>query len=207
MIERMQNRFVDWGHASVPHPGHTVTGDLHLIVDRTSGPLVAVIDGLGHGRDAEQAALLAAEVMRNEPDSPLADLISRCHEALRDTRGIAVTLAEIDVRENILKWAGIGNVEGRLLRALPQQERQAESVLLRGGVVGYQIPAFRPVTVKTHPGDVLIFATDGISPSFGDDVILSDGPQRIAERIMSQHNRKTDDALVVVGKYLGASYG
>jgi serine phosphatase RsbU (regulator of sigma subunit) len=35
-------------------------------------------------------------------------------------------------------------------------------VLLRSGVVGYQLPTLRASTLPIAPGDLLIFATDGI---------------------------------------------
>lgn len=195
--------YFEWASVSVPHPGQTSTGDLHLFVERPQGLLVSVIDGLGHGSKASEAASIAAETLRSDPTATMSDLIAKCHAALRSSRGIALTLADINVRRGVMSWAGIGNVEGRLIRALPDPQHHNESVLLRGGVVGYQIPGTRPTEVKMFPKDLLVFATDGISPSFGDGVILSDPPQRIAERIMNQHNRKSDDALVVVGRYLG----
>jgi negative regulator of sigma-B (phosphoserine phosphatase) len=194
---------LEWGHASSPHPGQSSTGDLHLVIDRPHGALVCVMDGLGHGPEASQAVETAAEVLRKSSAGSLPTLIEVCHHALRNSRGIAMTLADIDADQGELSWAGIGNVEGRLLRASPAGDRRNESTMLRGGVVGYQIPLIRPSTLNIFPGDLLIFATDGISPSFGDGVILSDPPQRIAERIMSQHNHNKDDALVVVGKFSG----
>lgn len=198
--------YFEWASVSVPHPGQTSTGDLHLFMERPHGMLVSVIDGLGHGSQASEAASIAAGTVRSHPTATLSDLIAKCHEALRGSRGIALTLADLDVRQNVMSWAGIGNVEGRLLRAVPDQQHQNESVLLRGGVVGYQIPGMRPTEVKMFPEDLIVFATDGVSPDFGDGVILSDPPERIAERIMTQHNRKIDDALVVVGRYLGEPY-
>ena len=38
--------------------------------------------------------------------------------------------------------------------------------MLRGGVVGYSLPALRIATLSVAPGDTLIFATDGIGGSF-----------------------------------------
>ena len=53
-------------------------------------------------------------------------------------------------------------------------------------------------------GDMVIFATDGIAPDFADDLRL-DGPVgEIAERIISRYGKKTDDALVLVTRYVGA---
>jgi hypothetical protein len=54
-------------------------------------------------------------------------------------------------------------------------------------------------------GDTLVFATDGISRSFADNLSIQDSPQRIAEEIGSQYAVGTDDALVVVARYRGRS--
>ena len=37
---------------------------------------------------------------------------------------------------------------------------------MRGGVVGYELPIVQASVTAIAPGDVLIFATDGIRPSF-----------------------------------------
>ena len=51
------------------------------------------------------------------------------------------------------------------------------------------------------PGDTLIFVTDGIRGSFEEGIKSGDKPQRIADSIMGQFNRGTDDALVLVVRY------
>ena len=51
-------------------------------------------------------------------------------------------------------------------------------------------------------GDILILATDGIRSDFARDVIVTDPVQRIADRILAEHRKGTDDALVLVSRYL-----
>jgi len=57
------------------------------------------------------------------------------------------------------------------------------------------------------PGDLLVFATDGIAPGFETDLHLAQSPGRIADTILNRHFKGTDDALVFVGRYLGLSHG
>ena len=54
------------------------------------------------------------------------------------------------------------------------------------------------------PGDLIIFATDGVSSSYSDSISSAGNPQQIAERILDQHAKDNDDALVLVIRYLGA---
>lgn len=196
---------IEWASASTPHPGEASSGDLHLVIERPYGLLVSVMDGLGHGPEATEAVTIAAGVLLNNAKASLLDLFSESHRALRGSRGIALTVADIDLSRKAVTWAGVGNVEGRLIRAHPNPDRKNESVLLRGGVVGFQMPSLSLGTHYLEPEDLLIFATDGISPQFADGIILNQPPQQLAEGIMINHNRGMDDALVVIGKYLGRS--
>jgi len=47
----------------------------------------------------------------------------------------------------------------------------------------------------------LILASDGIRTSFGQNLIATDSPQQIADRILAQHFKGTDDALALVVRY------
>jgi phosphoserine phosphatase RsbX len=93
-------------------------------------------------------------------------------------------------------------VEGVLLRANANCVPARESVLLRGGVVGYQIPPLRAVTHPVAAGDMLILATDGIRAGFGDGGGVEASPRETADRILAQYAKDTDDALVLVARCL-----
>jgi negative regulator of sigma-B (phosphoserine phosphatase) len=69
--------------------------------------------------------------------------------------------------------------------------------------MGYRLPSLYPAAIPVAPGDMLIFATDGLRSGFVDDVPLEDAPQQIAEHILERYGRDTDDALVLVARYLG----
>jgi hypothetical protein len=112
-----------------------------------------------------------------------------------------MSLALFHAKDQTLTWLGVGNVDGLLLRAEPHQARAREALLLRGGVVGYQLPPLRAETVPVEPEDVLILATDGIRSRFPEGLELGDAPQEIADRILAQHAREADDALVLVARF------
>jgi serine/threonine protein phosphatase PrpC len=102
-----------------------------------------------------------------------------------------------------MTWLGVGNVEGTLLHVAEELPRQ--SVLLRGGVVGYQLPPLRASVLPVARGDLLILASDGIRNGFADGPALTDSPQQIADRILGEYNRGTDDAIVLAVRYLGGA--
>ena len=185
-------------------PGEDVSGDRHVAVSG-SRLVVAVIDGLGHGPDAADAAGRAAEVVEAHPDERLETLVERCHEALRSTRGAAITMASIDAAADELVWLGVGNVQATLLQTEPPEPGGREWVPLRAGVVGYVLPALRPGRVRLRRDDVLVIATDGVRPVFGEWPRPSEPPEDVAERILAAQARDSDDALVLVARYRGTT--
>jgi len=96
----------------------------------------------------------------------------------------------------------VGNVEGVLLRRGLAREAEEESLLLRAGVVGAQLPALQAAVLPLSIGDTLILATDGISSDFTRKLPRNHPPQKAAESILAQYGKTTDDALVLVARYL-----
>jgi hypothetical protein len=189
--------------AARPIAGEHVSGDRHVAVSSTR-LVVAVIDGLGHGPEAAHAAGRAAEIVETHPDERPDALLRRCHDALRNTRGAAMTVASIDPVVGEMTWLGVGNVQATVLQRRTRDARR-EWVPLRGGVVGYLLPALRPGTVRLQRDDVLVLATDGVRPVFGEWPAPAEAPQDVANRILADQSRGTDDALVLVARYRGGS--
>ncbi|HVS52569.1 MAG TPA: SpoIIE family protein phosphatase [Opitutaceae bacterium] len=196
---------VEWSVASCALPGQRISGDRYVIQSWAGGVLAGVVDGLGHGEEATAAASAAVEVLERHAGESVIALMQRCHRALQPTRGAVLTLVSIDAGENTAAMLGIGNVEAVLLRANPQARPRRESVLLRGGVVGYQLPALHADLVPFGAGDLLVFATDGVQEDFGDELEIEEPLPQLVERIMAEKFRGTDDGLVLACRHLGAS--
>jgi negative regulator of sigma-B (phosphoserine phosphatase) len=207
-----------WGAACRPLPGQPISGDMHLIKPVTDGLLVAVVDGLGHGQEAVAASRTAVDVLAAYAEEPLVGLVKRCHSSLTRTRGVVLTLIRLQDRRGQLSWLGIGNVEALLWRAQKPgptdfvaksrdgQKQLADRVVLRSGIVGYQLPELRESTVPISPGDLLVIATDGIKAGFTNALPAGAVAQQQAERILDEHFKGTDDALVVVLRYVGMGH-
>ena len=198
---------IDWGVASSAVPGETQSGDLHLVKPLAGGVLIAVVDGLGHGAEAATAARTAVTTLGEHASESVLALLERCHWALKGSRGVVMSLAFADRRQNALTWAGVGNVECMLFHAnaaTPANPTRA-SLVTRGGIVGSELPQIRAQVVPLAAGDVLIFATDGIRDGFSDGLQFEAPPQQLAEHILSQHGKGTDDALVLVARYRGGT--
>jgi phosphoserine phosphatase RsbX len=198
----MEDRLLDWSAAILAIEGETVSGDMYLIRPFPNGVLVAAVDGLGHGPEAAASSQVAISLLEANADQPIVLLVRRCHEALRGMRGVVMSLAAFNKLDNTMTWLGIGNVEGRLLRAAQVVGAARDSLLLRGGTVGHNLPALIAVTVPVDPGDTLIFASDGIRPDFAQNLDVNTPPQQLVNEIISRSAKNTDDSLVVVARYL-----
>lgn len=197
-------RELEVGLAGVAHEGEGRSGDIAVCVPSRSGGLVAVIDGLGHGDAAADAAETAAEVLRTHPDEPPQALLERCHAALRRTRGAVMTLVWFDLERRTLAWTGVGNVEARLVRGPGGADARYDSPVVLGGVVGYNLPRARLGTIALEPGDAVALATDGVAADYSASLAPGVPAQELAERVLERHGKGTDDALAVVVRYLGA---
>jgi serine phosphatase RsbU (regulator of sigma subunit) len=167
----------------------------------TDGVLLAAVDGLGHGEEAAAAAKIAVTTLEEFPGESVIALVNRCHKRLLESRGVVMSLASFDARDRTMTWLGVGNVEG-VLRRGDAGNQPPEVLLLRGGVVGVQLPPLSASIIPVVPGDTLVFATDGIQSGFADGLTVSDSPQHIADRILAQHGKGVDDALVLVARYV-----
>lgn len=197
MPERRQ--VLEWCIAGQPFAGEERSGDDALVVAGADDALVAAVDGVGHGPEAVRAAECALAAVRDGPRRDVVALARRCHEALLPTRGAAVAFAVF--HGGTVTWLGVGNVAGRLLGAgaVPATGHWLPSL---SGVAGDELPPLRPATLPLRRGDVLIMATDGIDPAFADHAVASGPCEEIAGRVLRDHARAADDALVVVARYL-----
>ena len=187
------------GVAEMTHEGEGRSGDVAVFAPCRRGALVAVIDGLGHGSPAADAAEAAAAVVRERVDDPPHDLLEACHRELRATRGAVITLAWFDLDGRSLEWTGVGNVEARLIRA----DARPDSPVVLGGVVGMNLPKARLTTLALEPGDTIVLATDGVAADFSESIDPGAGAQQIADRVIQRYGKGTDDALVAVVRFLG----
>ncbi|MGW5727018.1 SpoIIE family protein phosphatase [Nocardia beijingensis] len=197
---------IEWAVAGRALPGQQVSGDRGVVLDAGGGTvLFAVLDGLGHGAAAADAADRAARVLSENRAEPLDVLMVLCHRAMADTRGAAISLALFDEGDTV-RWLGVGNVESQVLTAGPAGSlRVHATVLLTAGIVGYRLPAnLQPQSVAVRPGDLLLMSTDGIVTESASAIDLSKSTAEITAEMLARHAKDTDDALVLAARHRGA---
>ena len=202
-MEAVRTRLIRWAVAEATRAGQTESGDRYLATATPDGALVAVVDGLGHGAEAADAAKVAVRSLERHAQQPVIPLVRDCHQSLLRTRGAVISVASFSAHDQTMTWLGVGNVEGLLLRARAASPRR-EALLLRGGVVGVHLPALIAEIVSLTPGDTLILATDGVRSDFSHERLPEpDSPQLLADHILARWGKQDDDALVLVVRYLG----
>jgi negative regulator of sigma-B (phosphoserine phosphatase) len=194
---------LEWSIATRCRPGEVTNGDQAVIEVRGDETLVAGIDGVGHGEAAARAAERAAVVIRRSSGEDLITLATRCHQALRGTRGAALSLVRMSAAGAQLTWLGIGNVEGRLISSDSPPTRVKNSLAPAPGIAGHELPPMTPETLNLEPGDLLVLATDGVHVRFADALAVSGSTQTISERVLKNDWEHADDALVIAVRYLG----
>ncbi|HEY4668802.1 MAG TPA: SpoIIE family protein phosphatase [Tepidiformaceae bacterium] len=195
-----QKRTFVYGLASRPHPGFSENGDGGLVLATTNGPLLAVVDGVGHGATAATAAAIALEAIGELRNRPLADILRRCHQALYGSRGAVVSLVRFEDDFKKLTFAGIGNVEGRII-----SPHRVEGVVPLRGILGAATPTIRTFEHDLPERWLLMLYTDGVSRRARPPEELLEGVfgprdlQRTADELLARWARATDDATILLG--------
>jgi negative regulator of sigma-B (phosphoserine phosphatase) len=192
---------VEWAVAGRPYPGCDVSGDLETVLVFPQGTLLGLVDGLGHGAEAAEAARAAVESLASHAPAPLPSLMRCCHERLIRTRGAALSLAWFDGEAGTLTWLGVGNVAGFLVPADPASSCAAQEMPQRAAVIGMRLPPLEPKIYGLHADDTLVMATDGISYPFIKSLDVAPGPAAVAADILVRYAVAGDDATVLVARY------
>jgi negative regulator of sigma-B (phosphoserine phosphatase) len=183
-------------HVSTPKPGEVVNGDALLVREDLSGRvLLAVIDGLGHGRkaaDASQAAILRLNQVGL--DQPLLDILKLVHQDLRGTRGAAATVCLLG--EGRLEACAVGNVQ-------LSSSGVSLPLVLSAGVLGHQVGTFRICRVDVPPRYRLMLYSDGISTRVRWSELANLPPAAACEAVYAQYRRAEDDATILVADVNG----
>jgi anti-sigma regulatory factor (Ser/Thr protein kinase) len=189
---------LELGARQAPKRGEFECGDAWACARVGRWDRVCVVDGLGHGPLAASAARDAVAVFRDarEADSP-ADIINRCHQALRGTRGAVMAVAAIDLHGGVLSFAGVGNINAVVYSAAGGSSHLVSTE----GIVGYQVRSIRGMQRAWSRGDTIVVSSDGLSSRWNmlryPDLLLRH-PALTAAVLFRDFARDSDDATMVV---------
>ncbi|WP_235023883.1 ATP-binding protein [Streptomyces sp. WAC05374] len=182
------------GAVRVPADGETACGDSWGLAVTGGVRTALVVDGLGHGGPAAEAAELAVRAFHRDPAQPLPQLLRAMHRALRRSRGAAVGLLRLSA--DGVEQCAIGNVRTLLLARDGIRQRFGG----QPGVVGWNMPEPRVQRVPAEPGTVALLHSDGVDGRWthAPAPFLTGLPAPLlAGALVHEHRRSRDDATVL----------
>jgi len=185
---------------AVPFPGEQRCGDAWTCESMPGRTVALVVDALGHGWNAAEAAQEALSAFRKRAHARPGEILSFIHDALRKTRGAVAAVAEIRPSEGVLVYAGVGNISAVVLSG-----GASRSLVSHNGTLGLALPRVQEFKSE-WPGDaVLVVHSDGLQSRWDLSSstypgLLARHPALIGGALLRDFRRQRDDASVVVLK-------
>ena len=195
----------------------TISGDAWALRSGAGLAEVLVVDGLGHGPLAGEAARAAVDVFAsqnvnvnvngsgsgsgNESGAadaamPLGEFVAQAHAALRGTRGAALLAVRFGAQA--VHSCGAGNISGRLFNGVASLSLSSQH-----GTAGVQISRPRVADCSSLDHGVLVLHSDGVSARWKHEDyagLLGRDAGLLAACLLWHNTRSRDDATVVVLK-------
>lgn len=189
------NKNITFGASSRCIPGETLNGDTYVISHLSqSKTIAAVIDGLGHGKEAHIASNIIKEQLLLKSDLPLVELVKYIHQSARGTRGAVIAIVLIDTTNSKVTFTGVGNIEGFI-----RSESGKKGLISFGGILGHNIRTPQIYEFPFLKGDSLCLYSDGLNSRWNiNDINWNEHPQKTAEFLINNYSRINDDATVLI---------
>jgi anti-sigma regulatory factor (Ser/Thr protein kinase) len=192
------NQLLDIAVVSEPISGEQECGDGWSLRTTVDTVLLMVVDGLGHGILASEAAREAEKIFSGTREMSLAAILNDTHAALRKTRGAAEAIAKIELEKRLLSFAGIGNISASIVS--PGTSRSMAS---HNGTLGMNIERVQEFTCPWNDDSVLVMHSDGLATRWSLERypgIWTKTPSLIAAVLHRDFCRQRDDVTVLVAR-------
>ncbi len=186
------------GVVSLPLRGEQVCGDgwgTRVVADRS---YFMVVDGLGHGQFAAEAAREAERVLADSQETSPANILRDCHDALKKTRGAAAAIAEVSRERKLVTFAGVGNISAVVIDGPARR-----GIASHNGTLGHQMHKVQEFTVPWNEDSILIMHSDGLGTKWDLNSypgLASKHPNIIAAMLYRDFQRQRDDVTVMAAK-------
>lgn len=190
--------FLEIGVINLPKVGEKICGDSWAAENCGDKNSILVADGLGHGSLAEGASREAVAVFQANAKLGPKAILEKAHAALKHTRGAAAAIAQIDRTQNIVCFAGVGNISGVIYT-----DTHTRSMVSYNGTIGHQMRKVEEFTYPWSPQSILIMHSDGLATQWDLNRypgLASKHPALIAAVLYRDFARSRDDMTVIVAK-------
>jgi len=183
------------GVVTAQKSGEEVSGDGWCIVQGRGRLVVFVVDGLGHGLEAANAARAAVDAVRKHAQLDAPAIIDVVHGALRPTRGAAGAVALLQPESELCVFCGVGNIAASI-----RGNGSTRSMVSHNGTLGHQVRKIQDFQYPFPKGSLLIVHSDGIGSRW--DLAAYPGietrhPALVAAALYRDHDRGRDDLTVL----------
>ncbi len=188
------------GAVNLPLAGESVCGDAWATQPSQEWSRLFVVDGLGHGPQAAEAARCAVRVFHAQERLDLVGILQATHEALRSTRGAAVAIAELDRAQRLVRFAGIGNIAGVILS---MNGAKRTSMVSHNGIMGHTVRKFQEFVYPWEEGAALVMHSDGLTSHWHAERypgLMAHHPALVAGVLYRDFTRGRDDVTVLVAR-------
>jgi serine/threonine protein phosphatase PrpC len=183
---------------AVPYPGERVCGDAWICHQTSEKTVILLVDGLGHGPHAAEAATEAVETFRKWVERPPNEILARIHDASKKTRGAVAAVAEIRPHEKMLTYAAVGNIAASIVT-----NQGSRSLVSHSGTLGVASPRIQEFKERWSPDSIFIMHSDGLQTRWdlsSYSGLVARHPALIGAALFRDYRRQRDDASVVVVK-------
>jgi anti-sigma regulatory factor (Ser/Thr protein kinase) len=189
---------IDVGVVSVPVKGEDYCGDGWGARKTAESMLLMVVDGLGHGILASEAAREGERVFADSRTDSPTPILQDSHDSLKKTRGAAMAIASLHLERQLLSFAGVGNIGSYIVN--PGATRGMAS---HNGTLGHHLHRIQEFTFPWDADSILVMHSDGLKsgwdlkPYSG---VWSKHPGLIAGMLYRDFARDRDDVTILIAK-------
>ncbi|MET0332009.1 MAG: ATP-binding protein [Dyella sp.] len=156
---------------------------------------VLVVDGLGHGPEAEHASQAAVAAFGQDAFAMPTAIMGNLHASMSGTRGGAAAVMQFDSAKNKVAFSGIGNIGATLVSG-----ESTRGLASHPGIVGGQIRKVQAFDYPQVASQLLVMYSDGLQSRWN----LRDypglwrrHPALIAAILHRDYSRGRDDVTVL----------
>jgi anti-sigma regulatory factor (Ser/Thr protein kinase) len=182
---------------SVARRGESVCGDAWLVLRDGGRAVFAVVDGLGHGAAAHEAAHVAISAMSRAFRERASEIVQVAHDALRATRGAALGVLEL-LPGGVARYAGLGNVSAAIVA-----DGAVRRLVSLAGTAGHEVRRVQEFSYEWPAGGLLVMHSDGIGTQWALDRypgLALRAPALVAAILFRDFERGRDDATVLAAR-------
>ena len=180
---------------NLPKTDEKVSGDAWSYSFNNSTKTFLVVDGLGHGVLAAEAARRAVQIFQqNSHEIPVA-ILEAIHDGLRSTRGAAAAVTQLDLSKKIIHYAGVGNISSAIVTSSASRR-----MVSHNGTLGHEIRKLDEFTYELPDDAGLLMHSDGLGSQWDFRKypgLLSHHPQIVNSILYRDFHKDRDDVTVL----------